>query len=378
MERRSSAVTSGSCRPLASSDGTSAMPSRRGARRVVHRPAVVGAVLRRAHRGGGAVQRAAAVHAGADHVPADRRAAERARARRAARRRQSVLYLAAGIAGLPVFAASATLPPGALRLLGPTGGYLMAYPLAAFVVGACARARVRSPVGRRRCCAMVARPGRHLRRAARCGSATSRVRRAPPVGLASAFATGVAPFAVADVLKIAVAAGVVPGLWRLVGPPARAGRRGPSAVGPDSPLTDAPVTRRADHRGQRLGRRRRHPGRPQDLRRARRVRRVRHHRHHRAEHARRSRPCEVAVGRRSSARRSRRVVADFARARGEDRHARQRRDRRGRGARGPRRRRMPHLVVDPVMVAKSGDRLLDDRRASRRMTTRPAAAGRPW
>ena len=35
-----------------------------------------------------------------------------------------VLYLAAGIAGLPVFAASLTLPPGPLRLLGPTGGYL--------------------------------------------------------------------------------------------------------------------------------------------------------------------------------------------------------------------------------------------------------------
>src|SRR3954468_6015448 len=46
-----------------------------------------------------------------------------------------VLYLAAGIAGLPVFAASATLPPGPLRLLGPTGGYLMAYPFAAFVTG---------------------------------------------------------------------------------------------------------------------------------------------------------------------------------------------------------------------------------------------------
>src|SRR3954464_10102517 len=32
-----------------------------------------------------------------------------------------VLYLALGIAGLPVFAASVTLPPGLLRLLGPTG-----------------------------------------------------------------------------------------------------------------------------------------------------------------------------------------------------------------------------------------------------------------
>src|SRR5688572_15851403 len=46
-----------------------------------------------------------------------------------------VLYLVAGLIGLPVFAASATLPPGPLRLLGPTGGYLMAYPLAAFVTG---------------------------------------------------------------------------------------------------------------------------------------------------------------------------------------------------------------------------------------------------
>src|SRR5437763_9924303 len=46
-----------------------------------------------------------------------------------------ILYLALGIAGLPVFAASATLPQGAARLFGPTGGYLMAYPAAAFVTG---------------------------------------------------------------------------------------------------------------------------------------------------------------------------------------------------------------------------------------------------
>src|SRR5439155_23170003 len=46
-----------------------------------------------------------------------------------------ILYLALGIAGLPVFAASATLPPGAARLLGPTGGYLMSYPFAACLAG---------------------------------------------------------------------------------------------------------------------------------------------------------------------------------------------------------------------------------------------------
>jgi hypothetical protein len=34
-----------------------------------------------------------------------------------------------------VFAASPILPQGAARLLGPTGGYLMSYPVAAFVTG---------------------------------------------------------------------------------------------------------------------------------------------------------------------------------------------------------------------------------------------------
>src|SRR5215212_11106223 len=46
-----------------------------------------------------------------------------------------VLYLALGIAGLPVFAPSPLLPQGAARLLGPTGGFLMAFPFAAFAAG---------------------------------------------------------------------------------------------------------------------------------------------------------------------------------------------------------------------------------------------------
>jgi len=46
-----------------------------------------------------------------------------------------VIYLSLGALGLGVFSPSATLPPALLRLVGPTGGYLMAYPLAAFVTG---------------------------------------------------------------------------------------------------------------------------------------------------------------------------------------------------------------------------------------------------
>lgn len=45
------------------------------------------------------------------------------------------LYLSLGIIGLPVFA---QVPDGAIgfaRIIGPTGGYLLAFPLAAFITG---------------------------------------------------------------------------------------------------------------------------------------------------------------------------------------------------------------------------------------------------
>lgn len=44
-----------------------------------------------------------------------------------------LLYLAEGAAGLPVFAPLGL--PGAARLVGPTAGYLWAYPVAAFLLG---------------------------------------------------------------------------------------------------------------------------------------------------------------------------------------------------------------------------------------------------
>ena len=44
------------------------------------------------------------------------------------------LYLAEGAAGLPVFSPS-ILGGGIAQILGPTGGFLMAYPLVAFVAG---------------------------------------------------------------------------------------------------------------------------------------------------------------------------------------------------------------------------------------------------
>ena len=123
-----------------------------------------------------------------------------------------ILYLALGIAGLPVFAASPMLPQGAARLLGPTGGYLMAYPLAAFVTGVLAQ----RGFDRRYFTAVAAMT---------CGLAVifaggvlwlSRFT-VPPGSISAALAVGFSPFIVADFGKLLVAAGVMPSLWWLVG-----------------------------------------------------------------------------------------------------------------------------------------------------------------
>lgn len=46
-----------------------------------------------------------------------------------------LLYLLMGIIGLPVFAQVPDAPLGFSRIIGPTGGYLLAFPIAAYSVG---------------------------------------------------------------------------------------------------------------------------------------------------------------------------------------------------------------------------------------------------
>lgn len=121
-----------------------------------------------------------------------------------------VLYLAAGIAGLPVFAASPVLPQGAARLVGPTGGYLMAYPLAAFATGYLG-ARGFDQRYLTSFLAMLA----GLAIVFAGGVAWLSVL----VGLQAALAAGFYPFIVKDTIKLALAAGVMPGIWKLLDPP---------------------------------------------------------------------------------------------------------------------------------------------------------------
>lgn len=125
-----------------------------------------------------------------------------------------VLYLAAGIAGLPVFAVSPELPQGAARLLGPTGGYLMSYPFAAFIAGALAR----RGLDRRYLTSFLAMLA-GLTIVFACGVLwlAAFAPGAENRSLQTALAVGFYPFVLADLIKLAVAATVMPAAWKLLG-----------------------------------------------------------------------------------------------------------------------------------------------------------------
>ena len=124
-----------------------------------------------------------------------------------------VLYLLAGIAGLPVFAASPVLPQGPLRLLGPTGGYLISYPLAAFLTGYLAE----RGFDRRYSTSVLAMAAGLVVIFAFGVTWLAVFARPAAVGFDAALRAGFYPFLLGDVFKIFFGAAVLPGLWKLVG-----------------------------------------------------------------------------------------------------------------------------------------------------------------
>lgn len=124
-----------------------------------------------------------------------------------------VIYLLAGIAGLPVFAASAVLPQGPLRLLGPTGGFLWSYPVAALVAGSLAERGFD-----RRYLTSVAAMTCGLAIVFACGVTWLALFARPAgTGFDAALRTGFYPFVPADIFKVLIAAAIMPSLWRLLG-----------------------------------------------------------------------------------------------------------------------------------------------------------------
>jgi len=107
-----------------------------------------------------------------------------------------VLYLAAGAMGLPVFTPIGA--PGIARFLGPTGGYLIAYPAAAFVAGVLAGRA--TTFGTRWLAATAGIAVIYFGGMAQLALLTGSVSRAVQMGIA--------PFALLDVAKAFVAAAI--------------------------------------------------------------------------------------------------------------------------------------------------------------------------
>jgi biotin transport system substrate-specific component len=124
-----------------------------------------------------------------------------------------VLYLLEGMAGLPVFQPLGM--PGPLRLAGPTAGYLLAYPSAAFVTGwlvehTSARSFSRFR-GVRLTGALIA--GEAIIFAGGCAWLALGIR----LGWAGAIYAGALPFIPGEIIKIALILAIVQGaelVWK--------------------------------------------------------------------------------------------------------------------------------------------------------------------
>ena len=114
-------------------------------------------------------------------------------------------YVAAGVAGMPIFAGGAS---GISRLFGPTGGYLLGFIAAAWVVG-----WLSERGWDRRLLTAVA--------AMLLGTVVIYIFGLSGlsffVGWERVAAVGLAPFLIGDLLKLALAALALPGGWALLG-----------------------------------------------------------------------------------------------------------------------------------------------------------------
>jgi biotin transport system substrate-specific component len=115
-----------------------------------------------------------------------------------------VLYLLEGAAGLPFFAGGAA---GLAKLVGPTGGYLVAFPFAAALTGVLAeRAWDRKPLTM-----FLAMLGGSV---IIFGLGLAQLSAYVPPG--ALLSSGLLPFIPGDLIKSAVAAGLFPIAWRFV------------------------------------------------------------------------------------------------------------------------------------------------------------------
>lgn len=116
------------------------------------------------------------------------------------------LYLLEGLSGLPVFQPFGL--PGAARLAGPTAGYLLAYPVAAFATGWLVERGAGDSIVR---LAGALLAGEVVIFAAGCGWLAAGMH----LGWAGALAAGLTPFLAGEVVKMALVVAAVRGAERV-------------------------------------------------------------------------------------------------------------------------------------------------------------------
>jgi biotin transport system substrate-specific component len=120
-------------------------------------------------------------------------------------------YLGEGALGLPVFSATPAAPIGMVHLLGPTGGYLLSYPLAAALVAFLVRGQRADGLQGFTRSALSAAAGSLVILA--CGALWLGV--LTHVSIGSVLNLAVLPFLPGDVLKIVFAAALADGWVRI-------------------------------------------------------------------------------------------------------------------------------------------------------------------
>jgi biotin transport system substrate-specific component len=129
-----------------------------------------------------------------------------------------LVYLAEGLVGLPVFTNTPPAIAGPAYFLGPTGGFLVGFVVAALIVGIAAdRNHDRSPV-RLFLYMLVADIVLFALGFIWLAWFAQLSSGANGLGLASAWSNGVLPFLLADLVKIALAACLIPAAWLVVKP----------------------------------------------------------------------------------------------------------------------------------------------------------------
>jgi len=119
-----------------------------------------------------------------------------------------IAYMAQGALGLPVFAGTPEKGIGVAYMMGPTGGYLLGFVIAAYVTGWLARAKWDRNIATAALAMIVGNVVIYAFGVGWLGTL---------IGYDKAIQFGLEPFVLFDFIKVIAAAIILPSIWKFVG-----------------------------------------------------------------------------------------------------------------------------------------------------------------